>query len=483
MGVGDISERLWRVGPAALTALSLLLAVLATGHVLLQKRDARAAFAWLTTIWLVPGLGIALYAVFGINRIRRRARSLRFKGATWREQGDTPPPLVTQPTQRRHLASLVRLCDALSQPPLVGGNAVTLYEDGDEAFPPMLEGIAAATRSVLLATYIFDDDRAGRRFLKALVKAQDRGACVRVLIDDIGARYSFPSMPRALEKAEISVARFLPTFVPWRLPYMNLRNHRKVLVVDGELAFTGGINVREGNLLALKPAHPIRDVHARVEGPVVAQLAQAFVEDWRFATGEPLEGPRFFPALEPRGHVTARTLLDGPDEDLEVLKGILLGALSIAQRRVQILTPYFIPDEALLTALGVCALRGVDVQIVLPEKSNLRLVQRASNALLEAVLARGCRVFLTPPPFDHSKLMVVDGAWTLLGSANWDARSLRLNFELNLESYDESLAARAAALIDQRTRSAQELSLSAWQRRALAPRLVDGLAHLLSPYL
>ncbi len=232
------------------------------------------------------------------------------------------------------------------------------------------------------------------------------------------------------------LALFLPRWLPRVTPYANLRNHRKILVVDGRCGFTGGMNIREGHYPEVRPRHPIQDLHFRVEGPVVAHLQEAFAEDWVFCSGELLQGERWFPPLEPAGVSPVRGIADGPDEDFEKLRLTLLGALACARSSVLIVTPYFLPDAGLITALNVTALRGVAVDIVLPERNNLRLVQWASTALLWQVLEQGCWVWLSPPPFDHSKLMVVDGTWALVGSANWDPRSLRLNFEFNLECYD-----------------------------------------------
>jgi cardiolipin synthase len=216
---------------------------------------------------------------------------------------------------------------------------------------------------------------------------------------------------------------------------------------------------------------------------VVAHLQQAFSEDWYFATGQQLNGERYFPALEPAGDVVARGIPDGPDEDFEVLRMTLIGALAAAHERVRVLTPYFVPDAALITALNVAAMRGVGVDIVMPARPNLALVQWAAMATVGQVLERGCRVWLTPSPFDHGKLMVVDGLWTLLGSANWDMRTLRLNFEFNLECYDRPLGQAAEAIVDQRIAVARRLTLEQVDGRSLPVRLRDGVARLFSPYL
>jgi cardiolipin synthase len=203
-----------------------------------------------------------------------------------------------------------------------------------------------------------------------------------------------------------------------RLLAMNLRTHRKILVADGVLGFTGGLNIRIGNCLQKKPRSPVQDLHFRVRGPVVTQMQEAFAEDWSFSTGESLRGEKWFPKPLSAGEAFARGVSDGPDEDFEKLRWTLLGALSIARSSVQIVTPYFLPDRAVVSALNLAAMRGVRVDIILPSKNNLPFVHWASQAMWWQVLEHGCHVWLTPPPFDHSKLMIVDGCWVLLGSAN-----------------------------------------------------------------
>jgi cardiolipin synthase len=271
--------------------------------------------------------------------------------------------------------------------------------------------------------------------------------------------------------------------VPSWLPFFNLRNHRKILVADGRIGFTGGMNVRDDFLAGPDRPDPFLDLQVRLEGPVVSHLQGAFAEDWSFTTGERLDGVAFFPAIPPAGPVVARGITDGPDEDFETIRWMLLGALATARTSVRIVTPYFLPDPALVTALSIAAMRGVEVDIVIPERGNLRLVQWAQTAQLWQVLARGCRIWLTPPPFDHSKMMTVDGAWSLLGSANWDPRSLRLNFELDVECYDPGLGARVEALVSERLARSRPVTLADVDSRPLPVKLRDGVARLFSPYL
>jgi cardiolipin synthase len=347
----------------------------------------------------------------------------------------------------------------------------------------MLEAINQARHSVSLLTYIFDRDKVGLAFAHALGEATRRGVEVRVLIDAAGTRYSWPTILHALRKEGVRYGRFLPVLSMGRLLAMNLRTHRKILVSDGLLGFTGGLNIRAGHCLKKNPRHPIQDLHFRVQGPVVTQMQEAFADDWLFTTGESLRGEKWFPEPQTAGQVYARGVIDGPDEDFEKLRWTLLGALSIARYSVQIVTPYFLPERALVAALNVAAMRGVRVDIILPAQSNLPFVQWASRAMWWQVLEHGCRLWVTPPPFDHSKLMVVDSCWALVGSANWDARSLRLNFEFNLECYDSELAARLEKLIDAKREQAREVTLQEMDGRPLPTRLRDGIARLASPYL
>jgi cardiolipin synthase len=275
----------------------------------------------------------------------------------------------------------------------------------------------------------------------------------------------------------------MQTLMPGRFAYANLRSHRKILVVDGRIGFTGGLNIREGHDTTLEPRHPILDHHFRIEGPVVAQLQEVFAEDWAFCTDELLESDKWFPALEPVGNALARGISAGPDDDLDKRRLTLEGALTCAERSACILTPYFLPDAPLITALNVAALRGVEVDIILPQANNLRFVKWASNALLWQVLERGCRVWMSPPPFDHTKLMVIDRTWVLLGSGNWDPRSLRLNFEFDVEVYDRELAANVHDLCLARRQCAKQVTLADVDGRSIPVRLRDGIVRLFTPYL
>jgi cardiolipin synthase len=476
-------DRLLQFWPHIAAGFDVIACALASGHALLHKRDHRAATIWIGVVWTLPALGPLLYLAFGVNRIRRHAIKL----AVRKNYSRVVPENLGESEHggAEHLKHIAAVVSRVVSQPLTVGNKIEPLINGDEAFPAMLAAIDAAKKSIALCSYIFDNDESGRQFIAALARAQQRGVAVRVLVDAAGTRYSFPPITWKLRAAKIPFATFLPTslFTPWRVATINLRNHRKSLILDGEVAFTGGMNIRHGNVLAANPKSPVQDLHFRVTGPVVEELQEAFANDWNFTTGEILAGELWFPELRETGEVIARVVPDGPDGDFENARWTLLAALAEAQTSVKILTPYFLPDNALITALNLAALRGVKVEIILPDKNNLPPVHWASRALWWQVLERGCKIWLTPPPFDHSKLMIVDGHWVLLGSANWDARSLRLNFELNVECYGREFAAEMEKLIERKISTAREVALAEVDGRSLPGKLRDAIARLFSPYL
>jgi cardiolipin synthase len=287
--------------PYAVGLFDFVFAVVASAHAILHKREVRAAIGWVGLIWLVPFGGALLYLLLGVNRIRRKGARIKNEITLLSEsRAAALPPAVVHldlPDVTRSIEGLVRAVGEVTRMPLLPGNRIDPLLCGDEAYPAMLDAIDRASSTVMMQTYIFDVDRAGTEFIDALDRAHRRGVAVRVLVDGVGAAYSKPRAPHVLRKRGIPVQEFLGQFVPWRMPYMNLRNHRKILVVDGRVGFTGGLNIREGSIIAVPSAHPVQDLHFRLEGPVVRHLAEAFAKDWVFSCGEELFSPGWFPSL------------------------------------------------------------------------------------------------------------------------------------------------------------------------------------------
>jgi len=448
----------------------LLLAAVSSLHALLTKPDPRSALSWMAVCWFIPYGGALLYGLLGINRVRRK-RQLSYAGPA-------PGSRSVKVAPAGSFAEQVHIVDALTRRPLEGGNHVEPLHNGELAFPRMLEAIAGAKSSVWLATYIFQTDPVGRQFVDALAAATHRGVSVRVLVDGIGEWYDSPHVVPLLRTAGVRAERFLPPrLVPPSLA-LNCRNHRKILVVDGEVGFMGGMNLG-GREVGGSTGRRMTDIHFCLLGPVVGQLAQTFAEDWEFATREQLAPP----ALQPMaGRCVCRVITGGPDQDVDKLLLILLSALASARHHVQIMTPYFIPPLELVAALESTALRGVKVTVVLPRRSNLRYIDWATLHWIPALVARGVKVHLQEPPFSHAKLIVVDGQYAHIGSVNVDTRSLRLNFEIAVEVYDAEFCGDLSNFIAQREHAAAALAPGS-EGTQLLPRIRNALCWLVSPYL
>ena len=466
---------------AGLSVLAILLSVVCAGHALLWKRDPRAALGWIAICLLLPGVGAVLYLLFGVNRIRARAQYLRRR---WPmpDNSDLDDPVLTADWPSEHFG-FTRLSRRVTRRRFVQGNRIELLVNGEEAYPAMLAEIEGARESVGLCTYIFDSDEIGLQFVDALADAVARGVDVKVLVDGVGEVYSRPRISGLLKRRGIPTARFLPWDRWQRFLHLNLRNHRKILVVDGKLAFTGGMNIGARHLAdASDNPRKALDLHFKVRGPVVADVERAFLEDWSFATGA--NHLRATPlALEWAGDLWARVIIDGPNEDFEKLQWMYMGATNAARHSVRVMTPYFVPNRELVASLSAAAMRGVTVDIVLPEESNIPFVSWATDAMLWQVLEHGVRVYRQPPPFMHSKLFVVDDQYAIVGSGNFDARSLRLNFEFNLEIYGEEFVSALARHIDEAKARSTLLTLSEMDARPVAVKLRDGFARLFAPYL
>lgn len=474
-------ELFWTLLAIGLTCFALISA----GHALLYKRDPRSSLGWIWVCISLPLIGPLIYWSMGVNWIRRKALQWQ-EGGRFLTGGESFPPPVAAvppslPDSAGALRELCRLSDRVVGAGLVAGNRLTPLVNGEAAYPEMLAAIEGARESIHLSTYIFDGDESGGRFVAALKAAADRGVAVRIIIDALGEKYSRPTARSLFKGSGVEIGRFLPLR---QGIYINLRNHRKILVVDGRVGFTGGMNLGDRHLVGRRSGPPpVRDMHFKVEGPAVRGLQQLFLEDWFFVTGQLRSDSALFPQLPPAGSALARVIADGPDKEFRTLHSLIMGALACAREKVNIITPYFIPDRAMISALVTTALRGVRVTLLLPSRNNLPVVHWASRSYLWELLQHGIRVLYQPPPFVHTKLFQVDGIWSLIGTANLDPRSLRLNFEVNMEVYDEAFGRRLEGEFDRAAAESREITLAEIDARPIPERVRDSTAKLLSPYL
>ena len=479
----DFFDEYW---PHLAFALSLGIGGTAAVHAAMNKQDVRAAIGWVGIIMMSPLLGPLIYLVAGINRIRHDQISEQRNKALHDYTTSSPTTLTdVGKLAGDQFKSLTVLGDRISRFTLREGNNIRILQGGDTAYPAMIEAIEQATQTVALQTYIFDNDSAGRKFVTALSDAVGRGVQVRVLIDAIGSKYSRPPVLRRLRRSGVPSALFMTNPLGLRMPYANLRSHRKILVVDGHIGFTGGMNIREGFTSAVPAQRAAQDTHFRVEGPVVTQLISVFSQDWQFTTGEVLPFDPWCDETQqaPFPHIPARCIRSGPDRYMAATHHMLLGAFAVAQRHIRIQSPYFLPDQILMGALNTAARRGIQVDIVIPGRNNLRLVNYAMTSQLDQVIQAGCRVWHASGNFNHSKLITIDGAWSYIGSSNLDPRSLRLNFELDMELYGQDIAQEIEQLIDAEIHAARPVTLQSLAAIPFRKRLRNRVIWLASPYL
>lgn len=468
------------------TALLVSLMVVVSGlsaalHALLTKRDSKSAFGWIAFCLILPLAGPLIYLMFGINRVNQRAH----RAYLARLEIDQSPSILDP--ENIDLRPMSTVGERVTGKGLRAASSVTLLENGEQLYPEMLSAIDAATEQIHLASYIFDNDATGEKFVMALSRARERGVTVRIIVDGLGEYMGFPRarIGRKLKRAQLKFARFNPiTLIPPSL-HINMRNHRKILVVDGKVAFTGGQNIGDRQLSELDgQRNRVTDLHFRFTGKIVDELERAFLRDWYHAY-EKKDIQPFQPINDnpESAAIWTRLVLDGPNEYLDRLNDLLVGIVSTASERAWIMTPYFLPGPDIVAALVGARLRGVDVRIVLPDCNNIFLVHWAHQHILPYYLEKDIAIYFQPAPFAHTKALIIDSNYSLIGSANLDARSLRLNFELGVEVFDPSLNSQLANHLRDKMALSRRLTEQQIKEIALPARIRNAIAWLFSPYL
>ncbi|NLE68165.1 MAG: cardiolipin synthase [Lentisphaerae bacterium] len=484
--------------PAALLHVATFLLV--SYHCLMQKKEASASLLWIFSAWVFPGVGPLLYISFGIDRVpkksgrktranrqflaaRRALETPDLPLAHWRSVHDSLRASPTSPAAGEIDSSVSAL---LRESPLLAGNSIDPLETGDEAFPSMLDAIQNARDHIHIQSFIINDDPVGRKFLDALRDRARAGVRVRLLYDRFGSTHaSLRGMFRRYEgEPNLTLAGWTQANLLKRQFQINLRNHRKLLIVDGAAAFMGGINLQLDHTTH-GGIPPIRDYHFAIRGPVVQELQYVFLRDWNFITDEEpknLLNRRHFPEIEPRGSLLVRAIPSGPTEDeRDFLPQVFFLCMTLARRRISLVTPYFIPTPDILRALQSAALRGVDVRILTPGRNNHVYAGLAARSRYEPLLQAGVRIFERAPPFIHAKAMVIDNEVSVIGTANLDVRSLLLNYESDLLVYSAEFARAMTGVMDKDFQAGREIILSEWQRRPPRQRFLENFCNLLTP--
>ncbi len=473
-----------------ITICYVLITITAAAVIIYDKRDPAKALAWLMAITFIPLAGIILYIVFGRNHRkeklfnRKEIKDLEHIEHLCREQlrDLTNPDL-------RHNDNIVRNTDIITlmlnnnKALLTFRNKIRILNNGKATFQSLFEAVRGARSSIHLEYYIFEDDRIGKRLGAMLMEKARQGVEVRLIYDDVGSWSLKQTYIRKLKAAGIEVCCFMPVAFPWLTSKVNYRNHRKIAVIDGLIGFTGGINIAERYFKGTRFG-PWRDTHLKIEGEAVNMLQTVFVTDWYFVSNKRLPADRtYFPKSRIRTESPVQIASSGPDSDWASIMQAYFAAINKARKSIYITTPYFLPNQAILTALRVAALSGIDVRIILPSRSDSKIVYWASRSYIAELLEAGIKVYFYRKGFSHSKLIIIDGEFCSVGSANMDIRSFEDNFEVSAIMYDPKIAEELTGYFMKDIDGSTLITKELWDKRSNLHAAYESFSRLLSPLL
>jgi cardiolipin synthase len=471
----------WPHLAAVISALNIVLILVFLPWVLLSKKDATATVAWCLLVLVVPPVGAFLFWGFGYNYLLHRVRHKRSERSGRRKQHPHPDGPAHQIEQGE--LDLGELAERVNAYPPRPGNALTVYHETEHAYNALLDAIAAARRYVHLEYFILRSDTAGNRLLNLLADKAKDGVEVRLLYDAMGSLHLKGRSLRPLLQAGGQAEAFLPLNPLHSLIRINLRNHRKITVVDGQIGFTGGMNIGD-DYLGKNPALGYwRDSFVRLEGPAVADLQRVFGEDWAFARSETLAEEKYAPPQPAAGEVCVQIADSGPDQEINTIREIYFLAVIGARRRLWISSPYLVPDNGLFDALRAARYRGVDVRILTLLRPDHYISYYAGLYYAADLLAYGVKIYLYRKGMMHAKMMMVDGNWGMVGSANLDNRSLHLNFEVGCIVHDTEQVAQLETVYQRDLDDAVPLDQKTLETRSLASRVLENACRLFTPAL
>jgi cardiolipin synthase len=454
-----------------------------SAHILIYKNDVRSAIGWIGLVFLSPFIGTILYIFFGINRIKRKGTRLRKKINLSEKYSNETISNIFENLPINYKQFITFGYNVYPQV-FAFSNSIEPLQNGTEAYPKMLKAIKSAKREVLISSYIFDYDSETVKFIDAFKTAVKNGATIKVLVDGIGTlKFFHRSIEKRLSKIYgVECGVFLPPYIPISIPFVNLRNHRKIMIIDGKTAFFGGMNLSKKNVFTHNLKNEILDITFEVKGSVIEQMVEIFEDDWEFAVNVKLQSFARTVNHAKEGTIPVRIIPDGPDNKHGTIELIITGALNAAVKKILIVTPYFLPENNILTAIEMAAMKDINVEIIIPEKSDHKILNYAIESNFLRLTESGVKIYRTSCPFDHSKIFIVDNEWIFVGSANWDERSFKLNFESNMEIFSKNLAKKLTEIAEEKKKNAKLTTVYECKQLSFLKRIRNNAYRLLTPY-
>lgn len=476
----------WRIFSMVFLITAIPVAIL----IVLEKRSPYKTIAWILTLILLPIIGMIFYLFFGqefrkqkifsrkgikgLSKIRElSSRQLREIGKTHLYLND----------EARKNENIIRLLLNNSNSLLTTGNQLTILKNGKETFNAIFKAIKDASHHIHLEYYILADDKIGNRLKELLIEKKKEGIEIRIIIDDVGSWSLKEEYISDLRKHGIELYSFMEVRFPRLTSKMNFRNHRKIAIIDGIIAFTGGINFADRYIEGTKKLGYWRDTHLQIEGDAVASLQVIFAADWFFVINENLSGQKYFPNFTEGTGTPVQVSASGPDSDWKNIEQVFLAAISNAKEKIYITTPYLMPTQQIVSALEIASLSNVDVRIIIPEKSDAITPKWCSFSFVEKLLESGVKIFFYTKGFTHSKFMIVDDVFSTIGTTNFDFRSFETNFEVNAFIYEAEFAKKLGKLFIADLKSSRQIKLAEWKLRPWHFKVRESMAHIISPML
>ncbi len=484
------------IAPAAQTVVVIgvviyvLLVASTLFTIIYDKRDPVKTLSWVMVIVLVPVVGFVIYVVFGQNYRKRKIfdkkgilDSLQIGNIVSKQLYSVNSMFADHKPEIAQNRDIITLLLNSNKSPLTYDNRVEVLNNGDQTFAALSKALVEARSFIHMEYYIVSDDDIGNFIADILIEKARAGVEVRVIYDDVGSWTLPKSYVRRLTAAGVQVKPFMPVAFPMFTSKINYRNHRKIVVVDGKIAFTGGLNIADRYILGERKLGAWRDTHIRIEGEAVLSLQTVFITDWYFVSGVRLNKPEYFPKQSKRGNVAVQIASSGPDSDWATIMQAYFAAITRAQDHIYITTPYFLPNAPILTAIKVASLSGVDVRLLIPSKSDGKIVFWATRSYISELLEAGVKIYLYRGGFVHAKVLSIDGMFSAVGSANMDERSFEDNFEVTAFLYDREKTARLEHDFLEDLQLSRRIMPERWQYRPKKECVYEAVARLLSPLL